>query len=180
MSKGMVWINGKSIGRYWVSFLSPIGKPSQSKHSIIFTSMLCIRKYSWSHIPRAFLKPTDNLLAIFEEIGGNIDGVQIVTVNRNTVCSYITESDPPRIKKWTREDSVIQKVFDDARRSATLMCPDNRKILGVEFASYSNPFAACGNYILGNCSAPRSKKIIEQVCYLSLICAHRHFHFTAF
>lgn len=30
MSKGMAWVNGKSIGRYWVSFLSPSGKPSQS------------------------------------------------------------------------------------------------------------------------------------------------------
>lgn len=29
MGKGMVWVNGKSIGRYWVSFLSPLGKPSQ-------------------------------------------------------------------------------------------------------------------------------------------------------
>lgn len=126
------------------------------------------------------MKPKDNLLAIFEEIGGNIDGVQIVTVNRNTICSYIKESDPPRVNNRKREDSVIQKVFDDARRSATLMCPDNRKILRVEFASYGNPFGACGNYTLGNCSASSSKRIIEQVYYLSLIWAHRHFHFTAF
>ncbi|KAL9461779.1 hypothetical protein AB3S75_004721 [Citrus x aurantiifolia] len=155
MSKGMVWVNGKSIGRYWVSFLSPTGKPSQSVY----------------HIPRAFLKPKDNLLAIFEEIGGNIDGVQIVTVNRNTICSYIKESDLPRVNNRKREDSVIQKVFDDARRSATLMCPDNRKILRVEFASYGNPFGACENYILGNCSAPSSKRIIEQYCLGKNRCA---------
>lgn len=29
MGKGMVWINGESIGRYWVSDLNPLGKPSQ-------------------------------------------------------------------------------------------------------------------------------------------------------
>ncbi|KAI9165720.1 hypothetical protein LWI28_019382 [Acer negundo] len=30
MSKGMVWINGKSIRRYWVSYHSSLGRPSQS------------------------------------------------------------------------------------------------------------------------------------------------------
>lgn len=29
MSKGMAWVNGKSIGRYWVSYHNPLGKPSQ-------------------------------------------------------------------------------------------------------------------------------------------------------
>lgn len=31
MSKGMVWVNGRSIGRYWVSFLSPLAQPTQSE-----------------------------------------------------------------------------------------------------------------------------------------------------
>lgn len=31
MGKGMAWVNGKSIGRYWVSYLSPLGQPSQSE-----------------------------------------------------------------------------------------------------------------------------------------------------
>lgn len=31
MNKGMVWINGRSIGRYWVSYLSPLGRPTQSE-----------------------------------------------------------------------------------------------------------------------------------------------------
>ncbi|XP_024315662.1 beta-galactosidase 7 isoform X3 [Brachypodium distachyon] len=30
MGKGEVWINGESIGRYWVSFKTPSGQPSQS------------------------------------------------------------------------------------------------------------------------------------------------------
>lgn len=29
MGKGEAWVNGQSIGRYWVSFLTPKGKPSQ-------------------------------------------------------------------------------------------------------------------------------------------------------
>lgn len=31
MSKGMVWVNGNSIGRYWMSFLSPFAQPSQAE-----------------------------------------------------------------------------------------------------------------------------------------------------
>ncbi|KAE9447372.1 hypothetical protein C3L33_20719, partial [Rhododendron williamsianum] len=30
MGKGIAWVNGKSIGRYWVNYLSPLGQPSQS------------------------------------------------------------------------------------------------------------------------------------------------------
>jgi len=30
MGKGEAWVNGESIGRYWVSFKTPTGQPSQS------------------------------------------------------------------------------------------------------------------------------------------------------
>ena len=32
MGKGMVWINGKSIGRYWNSYLSPLQQPTQFEY----------------------------------------------------------------------------------------------------------------------------------------------------
>ncbi|XP_047979427.1 beta-galactosidase 16-like [Salvia hispanica] len=64
MGKGQVWINGESIGRYWISFLNPQGSPSQI----------------WYHIPRSFLKPRDNLLVIFDEEGGNPLGISVDTV----------------------------------------------------------------------------------------------------
>lgn len=30
MGKGEAWVNGHSIGRYWVSYLMPNGDPSQT------------------------------------------------------------------------------------------------------------------------------------------------------
>lgn len=30
MGKGLMWVNGHCLGRYWVSYISPLGKPSQS------------------------------------------------------------------------------------------------------------------------------------------------------
>ncbi|XP_042025331.1 beta-galactosidase 16-like [Salvia splendens] len=65
MGKGQVWINGESIGRYWISFLNPQGSPSQR----------------WYHIPRAFLKARYNLLVMFEEEGGNPLGISVDTVS---------------------------------------------------------------------------------------------------
>ncbi|KAG2301054.1 hypothetical protein Bca52824_029705 [Brassica carinata] len=65
MGKGEVWVNGESIGRYWVSFLTPSGHPSQSIY----------------HIPRAFLKPSGNLLVVFEEEGGDPLGISLNTIS---------------------------------------------------------------------------------------------------
>ncbi|XP_009130274.1 beta-galactosidase 6 isoform X2 [Brassica rapa] len=65
MGKGEVWVNGQRIGRYWVSFLTPSGHPSQSIY----------------HIPRAFLKPSGNLLVVFEEEGGDPLGISLNTIS---------------------------------------------------------------------------------------------------
>ena len=36
MGKGEAWINGESIGRYWVSFKTPKGQPSQTLYTAKF------------------------------------------------------------------------------------------------------------------------------------------------
>ncbi|OWM85111.1 hypothetical protein CDL15_Pgr027898 [Punica granatum] len=67
MGKGQIWVNGQSIGRYWLSFHTEKGNPSQT----------------WYHLPRSFLKPTGNLLVILEEqIGYPLDiTLDIVTAD---------------------------------------------------------------------------------------------------
>ncbi|CAL0317944.1 unnamed protein product [Lupinus luteus] len=70
MGKGEAWINGQSIGRYWVSFHTPSGIPSQQ----------------WYHIPRSLLKRSGNLLVLFEEETGNPLGITLDTVHiRSTI-----------------------------------------------------------------------------------------------
>lgn len=64
MGKGEVWVNGESIGRYWVSFVTPKGNPSQR----------------WYHIPRSLLKPSGNLLVLFEEETGDPLRISLDTV----------------------------------------------------------------------------------------------------
>ncbi|XP_050233727.1 beta-galactosidase 6-like [Mercurialis annua] len=65
MSKGEVWINGESIGRYWTSFLTSKGHSSQTLY----------------YIPRAFLKKLNNLLVILEELGGDPLGITLNTIS---------------------------------------------------------------------------------------------------
>ncbi|KAK9285037.1 hypothetical protein L1049_024221 [Liquidambar formosana] len=145
MAKGMAWVNGKSIGRYWVSFLSPLGKPSQSTY----------------HIPRAFLKPSDNLLVLLEETGGNPDGIEILTVDRDTICSYITEYHPTKCEVMEERKRCDTHRHGDVKPMAHLQCPNDKVIVNVDFASLGDSYGACGNYNLGTCTSPNSKKVVE-------------------
>ncbi|KAE8709245.1 Beta-galactosidase 14 isoform 2 [Hibiscus syriacus] len=61
MSKGMVWINGQNIGRFWMSYVSPLKQPTQSGYLI----------------PRSYLQPEKNLIVILEEEKGQLRAFQI-------------------------------------------------------------------------------------------------------
>ncbi|CAK7346941.1 unnamed protein product [Dovyalis caffra] len=76
MGKGEAWVNGQSIGRYWVSFHTTQGSPSQT----------------WYNVPRSFLKPTGNLLVLLEEERGYPPGITVDTVSVTKVCGYASES----------------------------------------------------------------------------------------
>ncbi|XP_057985240.1 beta-galactosidase 6 isoform X1 [Hevea brasiliensis] len=74
MGKGQAWVNGQSIGRYWISFLTSKGHPSQT----------------WYHVPRAFLNNTSaNLLVILEESNGDPLKISLNTVSTKSLPHYI-------------------------------------------------------------------------------------------
>lgn len=150
MGKGLIWVNGEGVGRYWQSFLSPLGQPTQIEY----------------HIPRSFLKPKKNLLVIFEE-EPNVkpELMDFVIVNRDTVCSYVGENYTPSVRHWTRKQDQVQAITDNVSLTATLKCSGTKKIAAVEFASFGNPIGVCGNFTLGTCNAPVSKQVIEKVKY---------------
>ncbi|XP_038887431.1 beta-galactosidase 13-like isoform X1 [Benincasa hispida] len=149
MGKGQIWVNGKSIGRYWMSYLSPLKMPTQSEY----------------HIPRTFIKPSENLLVILEEENHTPEKVEIVLVNRDIICSFITEYHPPNVKSWERKDKQFRAVIDDVKTGAHLQCPHDKKITSIEFASYGDPSGVCGNYQHGKChSSSDTQKLVEQHC----------------
>ncbi|KAJ3692808.1 hypothetical protein LUZ60_011903 [Juncus effusus] len=148
MGKGLAWVNGQCIGRYWVSLKSPLGKPSQSVY----------------HVPRSFLKPKDNLLVVFEEHGGNPEDIMIMTVKRDNICTFVSEHHPAHIKSWSRENGKLKTIAQDVIPRAALRCPSKKVVSKIVFASFGNPMGMCGNFTVGNCHTPKATQVVEKLC----------------
>lgn len=120
------------------------------------------------HIPREFLKPKKNLLVVFEEVGGKPENITIMTVNRDTICSLISEVTPPSVKSWERKENELRKVLlvEDMKTGAHLTCPDDKVIVDVEFASFGDPIGACGMFSLGTCHSPNSMSVVLEVIHI--------------
>ncbi|KAH0451883.1 hypothetical protein IEQ34_019182 [Dendrobium chrysotoxum] len=148
MAKGLAWVNGECIGRYWVSNTSPLGTATQTLY----------------HVPREFMKPNGNLLVVFEESGGNPDGIQIFTVKRDEICTYVSEYHPAVIRSWSRRKGKLLSIAEDVKPEAQLSCPNQKIIQSITFASFGNPTGVCGNFTVGNCHAPQTQSIVEKTC----------------
>ncbi|AQK58987.1 Beta-galactosidase 11 [Zea mays] len=154
MGKGLMFVNGQGIGRYWISYKHALGRPSQQLY----------------HIPRSFLRQKDNVLVLFEEEFGRPDAIMILTVKRDNICTFISERNPAHIKSWERKDSQITVTAADLKPRATLTCSPKKLIQQVVFASYGNPMGICGNYTIGSCHTPRAKELVEKACLGKRIC----------
>lgn len=100
---------------------------------------------------------------IFEEEQANPNQIEIVTVERDTVCSIITENHPPNVNSWAAKAGKFQAVVEKPWPTATVTCPVYKTIKAVEFASFGDPTGFCGEFVMGKCDAPATKQIIEQV-----------------
>lgn len=103
------------------------------------------------------------MLVIFEEAGAKPDEIEILTVDRDTICSFITDYHPPNINSWQLKKHQFQAALSNAKSAAELKCPNRKKISVVEFASLGNPMGPCGEYEHGNCTIPVTK-IVEERC----------------
>lgn len=148
MGKGQIWVNGKSIGRHWVSYLSPLQQPSQLEY----------------HIPRAFLNEKENLLIVFEEEKASPKKVEIELVDRDTICSYITDAHPPNVRRFASKKMKLHTLVDDVKTEESLKCPAFKKVTAVEFASFGDPKGSCGLFEVGTCDSPAAKQVVEQHC----------------
>ncbi|KAJ9564503.1 hypothetical protein OSB04_000469 [Centaurea solstitialis] len=84
MGKGQAWINGQSIGRYWTTYAT--GDCQGCHYAGTYRPLTCQigcgqPTQRWYHVPRSWLKPTNNLLVLFEELGG--DPTKVLLVKRS-------------------------------------------------------------------------------------------------
>ncbi|KAL2520473.1 Beta-galactosidase 3 [Forsythia ovata] len=164
MGKGQVWVNGQSLGRYWTAYAT--GNCNGCSYSGTFRPPKCQLgcgqpTQRWYHLPRSWLKPTQNLLVIFEELGG--DPIRITLVKRSTtsVCADIAEYHP-NIKNWQIESYGRTEEFHKPK--VHLRCGPGQSISSIKFASFGTPLGTCGSFQQGTCHAPSSYTTLEKKC----------------
>lgn len=165
MGKGQAWVNGEGIGRYWPTDLAPqAGCSSTCDYRGAYSDNKCFTECGQSsqaryHVPRSWLKPTGNVLVLFEEIGGDPTQISFITSSATSVCAYVSESHPPPVPTWD-----TAKSWKDSKPEIRLDCGSGKMISGIKFASYGNPQGKCGSFRQGTCHAASSVYTVKKAC----------------
>ncbi|KAA8537575.1 hypothetical protein F0562_027183 [Nyssa sinensis] len=164
MGKGQVWINGQSLGRYWMAYAS--GNCGICSYAGAYRAPKCQLgcgepTQRWYHVPRSWLKPTQNLLVIFEEMGGDASKISLVKRTTTGVCAAAYENHPNK-DDWHTESSSESKMLHEVKLH--LRCAPGQSISNIKFASFGTPSGTCGSYQKGTCHAANSHATLEKMC----------------
>ncbi|MFQ6642638.1 hypothetical protein Gotur_017234 [Gossypium turneri] len=162
MGKGQLWINGQSIGRHWPGYIAH-GNCYACDYAGTYSDQKCRTNCGepsqrWYHVPRSWLKPSGNFLVVFEEWGGDPNGIALAKRTTASVCADIFEGQPTMKKRGMLIAGRI------SRPKAHLWCPPGQKISKINFASYGMPEGSCGNFREGSCHAHKSYDAFQKNC----------------
>ncbi|KAK4789818.1 hypothetical protein SAY86_017122 [Trapa natans] len=165
MGKGQIWINGQSIGRYWPAYKAS-GNCGWCDYAGTYNEKKCLSNCGeasqrWYHVPRSWLNPTGNLLVVFEEWGGDPNGIFLVKRDVDSVCVDINEWQPTLMNYEMQASGKADKPL---RPKAHLSCSLGQKISKIKFASFGTPEGACGSYNEGSCHAFHSFDVFQKTC----------------
>ncbi|KAJ7976028.1 Beta-galactosidase [Quillaja saponaria] len=147
LGKGMAWVNGNSLGRYWPGYLanengcSPTCDFRGSYGSSKCRTNCGKPSQRWYHVPRSFLNGDKNILVLFEEFGGNPGNVKFQTVTVGKACAN------------TYEGNTLE-----------LSCQGGKEISDIKFASFGGPKGTCGSFKKGDCESPIALSVINKEC----------------
>ncbi|KAK3210506.1 hypothetical protein Dsin_015212 [Dipteronia sinensis] len=164
MGKGLVWINGQSIGRHWPGYIAR-GNCGACNYAGTYSDKKCKTNCGepsqrWYHVPRSWLNPSGNLLVVFEEWGGDPTGISLVKRTTGSVCADIFEGQPT-LKNWRM---LSGGNANRLQPKAHLWCPPGQKISQIKFASYGLPQGTCGSFREGSCHAHKSYDAFQRNC----------------
>ncbi|XP_021759898.1 beta-galactosidase 3-like [Chenopodium quinoa] len=164
MGKGEIWINGRSIGRYWTTYAKGDCKPCS--YAGTYRQGNCQSGCNsptqrWYHVPRAWLKPTQNLMVVFEELGGDASKISLVKRSVSRVCADAFEHHP-MVQNWRVDSNGDQQIMH--RTKVYLQCGPGQSISSIQFASFGTPFGTCGSFVKGACHSESSHDIVEKLC----------------
>lgn len=103
---------------------------------------------------------------MFEEWGGDPNGISLVRREVDSICADIYEWQPTLMNYMMQASGKVNKPL---RPKAHLACGPGQKISSIKFASFGTPEGACGSYHEGSCHAFHSYDAFNRVCY-SLLC----------
>ncbi|XP_040997071.1 beta-galactosidase 9 isoform X3 [Juglans microcarpa x Juglans regia] len=170
MGKGQAWVNGHHIGRYWTLVAPKDGCQRTCDYRGPYNSDKCTTNcgkptQTRYHVPRSWLKASDNLLVIFEETGGNPFDISIELHSVRIICGQVSESHYPPLWKWSLPDFSDGSIsINNTTPELHLRCDDEHVIASIEFASYGTPQGSCQKFYKGNCHAPSSLSIVSEAC----------------
>ncbi|KAK4429296.1 Beta-galactosidase 3 [Sesamum alatum] len=164
MGKGQVWINGQNIGRYWMAYAN--GSCGVCHYAGTFRATKCQvgcgqPTQRWYHVPRSWLQPTQNLIVLFEELGGDASKISLVKRTTASVCANAFEH-RPSVANYQIHSTSASKMLHQAK--VHLRCAPGQSISAITFASFGTPTGTCGSFRLGNCHAQNSHSVIEKMC----------------
>ncbi|RLN05025.1 beta-galactosidase 3 [Panicum miliaceum] len=167
MGKGLAWLNGNAIGRYWPRTSSTDDRCTPScNYRGTFDPDKCRTgcgqpTQRWYHVPRSWFHPSGNTLVVFEEKGGDPTKITFSRRVVSSVCSFVSEHYPS-----IDVDSWDKSTTNDATTAAKvqLSCPKGKNISSVKFASLGNPSGTCRSYQKGSCHHPNSLSVVEKAC----------------
>lgn len=174
MGKGLAWLNGEEIGRYWPRKSSVHEKcVTECDYRGKFMPDKCFTgcgqpTQRWYHVPRSWFKPSGNLLVIFEEKGGDPEKITFSRRKMSSICALIAEDYPSADQKSLHEAGSKNS---NSKASVRLGCPQNAVISAVKFASFGTPTGKCGSYSEGECHDPNSISVVEKACLNKTECA---------
>ncbi|CAK7352640.1 unnamed protein product [Dovyalis caffra] len=164
MGKGQIWINGQNIGRHWPGYIAH-GGCGDCDYAGTFDDKKCRTNCGepsqrWYHVPRSWLKPSGNLLVVFEEWGGDPNGISFVKRTTGSVCADVFEGQPT-LKNW---HVIASGKVNSLQPKAHLWCPPGQNISQIKFASYGMPQGTCGSFREGSCHAHQSYDALQRNC----------------
>eukprot|EP00850_Spirogloea_muscicola_P012121 SM000077S21595 [mRNA] locus=s77:418090:424635:+ [translate_table: standard] len=174
MGKGFAWVNGHALGRFWPSMIAqPAGAPCditcpyQGSYNPAKCRHGCGQPTQrWYHVPREWLRPEDNLLVLFEEMGGDPSLVSLVERAPKTICASLRLRSSATKADHNHSLSVSMVTRDEEEEELELSCAPGQEIGALDFVGYADPAAVCGRLDKGDCYAPdaSAKEDAEEQC----------------
>ncbi|KAK3162620.1 hypothetical protein QOZ80_1BG0091660 [Eleusine coracana subsp. coracana] len=167
MGKGLAWLNGNPIGRYWPRTSSMDNRCTSScNYRGKFSPDKCRTgcgqpTQRWYHVPRSWFHPSGNTLVVFEEKGGDPTKITFSRRVVTSVCSFVSEH-YPTLESGSWDKSTTNNGLAAAK--VQLSCPKGKNISSVKFASFGNPSGSCRSYQQGSCHHPNSLSVVEKAC----------------